>query len=230
MIEQNIVKSDSKPSWGLPRYLFCRFRIAFRGDGLMLAASPGPLRSIACLGLLLLVAHFSCGCRSFPPPKAVPAPAKRGQFIPDPSSNAVQKVVIHIPAATQHFDSCQKLNPIWWLGNADEPVPPDWYRPGKTGRNVMWYLRNPFHNLNFFVIGISDKTFTRAGRFPAKTFNPCEGWNWSVCRYYRLRFPFISYSRNRVRAYFGWRTGGAFGIELKLNAQERSATPAPEPK
>ena len=26
-----------------------------------------------------------------------------------------------------------KLNPVWWLENADEPVPPAWYRPGDRG-------------------------------------------------------------------------------------------------
>ena len=193
----------------------------------MVSASRCLLRSKS---LLLFSALLCCGCRSFPPPKRVPEPAKKAQFIPYSTNNTTGTVVIHIPAEAHHFSTCQKLDPIWWLGNADDPEPPDWYRPGKASRNVMWYFRNPFHNLNFFVIGISDRTFIRAGRFPKDTFNPCGGWNWSVCKYYRLRLPFISYSRNRVRIYFGWRTGGAFGIELKLRARNRSAPSASTPK
>ena len=25
--------------------------------------------------------------------------------------------------------TCEKLNPFFWIGNIDDPVPPDWYRP-----------------------------------------------------------------------------------------------------
>lgn len=55
----------------------------------------------------------------------------------------------------------QKLNPLWWLGNADDPVPPpDWYRPGRRFRKARRHLRNPLHNFTFYVIGIADKDFT----------------------------------------------------------------------
>src|SRR5262245_38659718 len=169
--------------------------------------------------LLLLAVLLSCSCRSFPPPDDLPQRGEKPQFIYLSASNSTPTVVAHVPSEPRQFSLCQKLNPVWWLGNADDPLPPDWYRPGQPFRNVMWYFRNPFHNLNFFVIGVSDKPFIRAGEFPRSTFNPCDGWNWSVIRYYRLRLPFVSYKRNMFRIYFVWRTGGAFGIELKLRAR-----------
>ena len=178
--------------------------------------------------ILFLLAALASGCRSFPPPADLSPRAEKPQYIYLSPSNSTPTVVAHVPSEARQFSLCQKLNPIWWLGNADDPLPPDWYRAGQPFRNVMWYFRNPFHNLNFFVIGISDKPFIRAGEFPRSTFNPCDGWNWSVIRYYRLRFPFVSYKHNRVRIYFGWRTGGAFGIELKLRTSER--TPKAQPK
>src|SRR5437588_1171288 len=60
-----------------------------------------------------------------------------------------------------YFKFKQKINPVWWFGNADEPVAPAWYRPGKHNRNLAWHLRNPFHNFDGYVIGVSDKSFTR---------------------------------------------------------------------
>jgi len=44
-------------------------------------------------------------------------------------------------------------------------MPPDTYRPGKRLRKFSWYIRNPFHNFTFYVIGISDKVFLRTGRY-----------------------------------------------------------------
>jgi len=127
--------------------------------------------------------------------------------------------VIHIPRQQHRYSLWQKINPIWWLGNADEPVAPDWYRPGGRCRNLMWHLRNPCHNFDCYVIGFSDKRFIRVGRFPEETFNPNGGWNWGSCRSHGVRFPYISYIRGGVRAYCGWRPGGAFGTELKLAAK-----------
>jgi len=143
--------------------------------------------------------------------------------------------VIHIPKQKHRFSIGQKINPIWWLGNADEPVPPKWYRPGQRARNLLWHLRNPFHNFDCYVIGLSDKAFIRYGRFPEDTFNPYDGWNWGVCSYKCLPFPYLSYTKGRLRAYCGWRPGGAFGLELRLGsrknisaqAQPARAPPAP---
>jgi len=202
--------------------MFCALRASgfFRHLSLVIRHWPAPV--------FALLTASACGCRSFPPPADLPPRAEKPQYIYLSPTNSTPIVVAHVPSETRQFTLCQKLNPIWWLGNADDPLAPDWYRPGQPFRNVIWYFRNPFHNLNFFVIGVSDKPFIRSGRFPRNTFNPNDGWNSSVIRYYRLRLPFVSFKRNRVRIYFGWRTGGAFGIELKLRATER--TPKAPPK
>ena len=108
----------------------------------------------------------------------------------------------------------QKLNPVFWFGNLDDPVPPDSYRPDDPHRVRKWYWRNPCHNFMFYVIGIADKEFERVGRFPEKVFCPGEGWNWAVCKYKCLRLPFVSYQKGRFKFYCGWRNRGNFGIEL----------------
>jgi hypothetical protein len=46
----------------------------------------------------------------------------------------------HQPPAIHFYN---KINPLWWFGNIDEPVSPDWYRPGENFRDLTWYLRNP---------------------------------------------------------------------------------------
>ena len=145
-----------------------------------------------------------------------------GTLAPPDSTGNPPTVFHHIPR--QKFSSCTKSNPIWWFENADDPVPPPGYRKGKCCRKFMWYMRNPFHNFNHYVIGIGDKPFTRVGRFPDKVANPNGGWNWAVCKYKCLRLPFVDYQRGRFEFYCGWRNGGNFGMKLNF-AQKRAATP-----
>src|SRR3989442_7473308 len=87
------------------------------------------------------------------------------------------------PTPAHHFKFKQKINPVWWFENADEPAAPAWYEPGQHNRHLDWHMRNPFHNFDAYVIGVSDKPFTRSGRFPKNVFNPNGGWNWAVCHY-----------------------------------------------
>ena len=108
----------------------------------------------------------------------------------------------------------QKWNPVFWAGNMDEPVPPDWYRPEDPRRVGRWHRRNSFHNLTFYVIGVADKEFERTGRYPDAVFNPHGGWNWAVCRHRCVRLPFLSFQRGAFKFYFGWRERGNFGIKL----------------
>lgn len=117
------------------------------------------------------------------------------------------------PSAGRQF---QKWNPIWWFGNVDDPVPPDWYRPGSPNRRWLWQLRNPLHNFTFYVIGIADKPFTRTGRFPNAVFAPEGGWNWAVARHQCVRLPFLSYHGERWRFYLGWRERGNFGGKVNF--------------
>ncbi|MDB6065858.1 MAG: hypothetical protein JWR26_2066 [Pedosphaera sp.] len=110
--------------------------------------------------------------------------------------------------------SARKWNPRFWFGNLDEPMPPDDYRPDDKHRVRSWYFRNPTHNLTFYVIGITDKTFRRSGRHPDQVFNPRQGWNWALCKYKWVRLPFISYQKKSFSFYLGWRERGNFGGKL----------------
>ncbi len=134
----------------------------------------------------------------------------------EPKASEPVRAVVHVPPQLHRFSTWQKLNPIWWVGNADDPAPPKSYRPGKRTRKFTWYLRNPFHNFTFYVIGIEDKVFLRVGRYADRVANPNGGWNWAVCRYQWLRLPFVDYHRGRFEFYFGWRNGGNFGMKLNF--------------
>jgi hypothetical protein len=154
-----------------------------------------------------------CGCKTV----SIPSSQKNN------STNATVVVTNTSPAkAVKVFSklkptTCQKLNPFFWFGNIDDPVPPDWYRPKSKMRNYLWNCRNPFHNLFFYVIGIADKEFEIVGRFPGKISNPNGGWNWTVCKYKWLRLPMISYKRGNFNFYLGWRNRGNFGMKLNYS-------------
>lgn len=123
-------------------------------------------------------------------------------------------------AAQPPAGGTQKWNPAWWIGNADDPVPPDWYRPNQKLRNTLWQLRNPLHNFTFYVIGCHDQNFVRQGRSPAAVFHPQHGWNWAVIQRGRLRLPFVSYSGQHVRFYALWREKGNFGLKLQRHRKD----------
>jgi hypothetical protein len=120
-----------------------------------------------------------------------------------------------------------KLNPVWWFGNADDPVPPDWYRPDDKHRQTKWYFRNPLHNFTFYVIGLADKNFHRSGHYPERNSDPHGGWDFDLIRRHILFLPHISYDRKWCNFYFGWRERGNFGIELIFH---RKPKPAGTPK
>lgn len=120
-----------------------------------------------------------------------------------------------------------KLNPIWWLKNADDPVPPDWYRPHEKHRRMMWSFRNPLHNFHFYVVGVADKTFHRSGKYPKMNSNPNGGWDFEAARYKFIWLPFVSYHRQNMDFYFGWRNHGNFGIKLNFGSK-KEAVPSGE--
>ena len=163
------------------------------------------------------------GCRSVPAPlhaMKTTEQAQAGSWMDE--SN---EVFNHFPKESQHCTSWEKMNPIWWFANADDPVPPESYRVGKSCRQLTWRLRNPCHNFTFYVMGIADKPHTRVGRYPAKVASPDGGWNWAVCRYKRLRLPFVDYKRGRFELYCGWRNGGNFGMKLNFRQGKKKSAP-----
>lgn len=100
----------------------------------------------------------------------------------------------------------QKLNPIFWLGNLDDPqVPVDiWLDKPLRIRRILWFIRNPFHNFTFYVIGMADKPHLRRCN---EVFSSVGKWN--------IILPFISYDGKKVYWYFGWRGNRcAFGIKF----------------
>ena len=124
---------------------------------------------------------------------------------------------VHItPSAGLKIRWSAKLNPVWWLQNADDPAPPDWYLPGEKHRVLKWSFRNPLHNFNFYVIGVADKPIVRSARWPEKNFNPNGGWEAAIVRRKLLLLPFVSYQRTHCIFYIGWRERGDFGAELKF--------------
>jgi hypothetical protein len=114
----------------------------------------------------------------------------------------------------------QKLNPVWWLKNSDDPKPPAWYRPGEKHRRFKWSFRNPLHNFDFYIIGVADKKFSRSGRFPDKNSDPRGGWDFEAARYKFIWLPFVSYHRPKFDFYFGWRNRGNFGIKVNINPKK----------
>jgi hypothetical protein len=113
-----------------------------------------------------------------------------------------------------------KLNPVWWFKNSDDPKPPAWYRPDDKHRRLKWSFRNPLHNFHFYVIGVADKKFHRSGRFPDQNSDPRGGWDFEAARYKFIWLPFVSYHRPAFDFYLGWRNRGNFGIKINVKPKK----------
>ena len=135
-----------------------------------------------------------------------------------PSDGRWHSVVIKPPDTLPEIHTWNKLNPVWWFENADDPRPPAWYRPKGSWRKTTWAFRNPLHNFTFYVIGVADKQFVRNGRYPRATANPKGGWNVALTRRRLVVLPYASYKRGRFEFYFGWRVRGNFGAKINVTA------------
>ncbi len=135
----------------------------------------------------------------------------------------MQTIARRAKILTPPIRTAQKWNPLWSLGNADDPVPPEWFRPGSPSRRMAWQMRNPLHNFTHYVIGVTDKDTTRTGKFPTHVFAPEGGWNWAVTRHRCCPLPFVSFEGQRSRFYLGWRESGNFGG--KINFKKRDKPP-----
>jgi hypothetical protein len=186
--------------------------------------------------ILLLAGCLCCtGClslRSIDPQRYPPLPGKDTNstaFIDAVALDGTWHSFRVKPGANLNIRTCQKFNPVWWLGNADEPVPPSWYRPNSRMRTFLWHLRNPLHNLNNYVLGIHDKESVRSGRYPRGLSKPKGGWNFAVSKQSHLRLPFVDYRRGKFEFYFGWRIGGNFGVKMNWHDDGEKTRPAPVP-
>jgi hypothetical protein len=122
---------------------------------------------------------------------------------------------------TIHF--YDKVNPVWWLENADDPLPPAWYLPGDRHRVFKWRFRNPFHNFDHYVIGVADKNFSRSGHYPERNSDPRGGWDFEIARRELVVLPFLSFERPWCNFYLGWREHGAFGAKLIFPHQPKNS-------
>jgi hypothetical protein len=158
------------------------------------------------------------------------------KFVPETTSMRRTNAVPHAPwhtitvkagaqAPKIHF--YDKLNPVWWFKNSDDPKPPAWYRPEDKHRKMKWSFRNPLHNFDFYVIGVADKKFARSGQFPEKNSDPRGGWDFEAARYKFIWLPFISYHKPKFDFYFGWRNHGNFGIKININPKPKQVKNAP---
>jgi hypothetical protein len=182
------------------------------------------LTFVGLLWMTSLASLLLCGCASMPAQRSVNEAALSSvpaASVPDHELS----VLTNSASPLRHFSAWQKLNPIWWFGNADDPVPPADYRPGKSWRKLTWQLRNPGHNLTFYVLGVADKRFTRKGPYPGQISNPSGGWNWAVCRYHGLRLPFVDYRHGGFEFYWGWRERGNLGLKLNFAAPRDHSPP-----
>jgi hypothetical protein len=164
----------------------------------------------------VIVFSVTMGTVSFSALAAQPA----GSFTNQITDGVWHSVVVppHPGPPVRWYD---RINVLWWFGNRNEPVAPDWYEPHSRFRNLEWHLRNPFSNFSWYVIGVADKQTVRSGKYPLKITRPGGGWNFAVTKWKCLRLPFVSYNRGRLVFYLGWREHGNFGIALRSNSQEK---------
>lgn len=193
---------------------------------------------IFCCSLAAIALALTTGCRAVPSHTDPPQPHSLSTNAPSASgTNAISEerqwysVVLRPPPDFKPIHFYEKINPVWWLQNRDEPHPPAWFEPGGKHREFKWWLRNPIHNLSFYVIGVVDKTTVRSGRFPLKA-SVYGHWNVAVSRRRILYLPYVSYSnRHGFNFYFGWRPHGNFGIKLNHEKPEAPKTkPAKVPE
>jgi len=137
------------------------------------------------------------------------------------AKNGVEEVLVE---GRRKLPLYKKLNLVWWFLNEYEPIPPDWYHPGRHFwlRLPSWYMRNPFQNAGNYVFGVCDRNFTVRGLAPAMwtTYDdldpPRTGLKWSIISLGCLRLPFLSYVCAHFLAYVGWQPNGFFGVKFNL--------------
>lgn len=114
-----------------------------------------------------------------------------------------------------------KLNPLWWFGNDEEPLPPDDLYAGHPQwlRVLRWYLRNPLQNFGKYVAGVYDRNYTVTGDAPviATTWLDVYGSTRTGFKVSWIGWrPFVSYTGKRVLWYAGTQWWGFFGFKFNI--------------
>lgn len=129
---------------------------------------------------------------------------------------------IHLPARVHAFTWRQYLNPVWiFLANADDGyfgVNDVRFNPS-GGRTLLialtWWLRNPMHNLTWYVLGVAGRARVIVGPQAPRIADERGGWlwHWVIADGIPIPLPFLSYKRpGGLRFYVGWRPSGALSL------------------
>jgi len=92
---------------------------------------------------------------------ALKRPPTGTNSVPAAHWHTIQVVPAPVVPKIHFYD---KFNPVWWLENADDPLPPAWYRPGDRRRALKWSFRNPFHNFDHFMASADPSCSSRISR------------------------------------------------------------------
>ncbi len=104
-----------------------------------------------------------------------------------------------------------KLNPIWCMGNKDDPITQEkyndrWPDDALWIRKLKWFRRNSFCNFRRYVIGFWDKRNMWARQRPSgDDMWPLDGERFAIC------LPFISFHICGFEGYMGWKPNGEWG-------------------
>tara|TARA_R110002096_G_scaffold200639_6_gene384673 strand:- start:11084 stop:11602 length:519 start_codon:yes stop_codon:yes gene_type:complete len=124
-----------------------------------------------------------------------------------------------------HLLFVPKMNPLWWLGNADRDYDETW-KPEKSHewRKFTFALRNPGHNFTHYVIGVSDRDIHRVGIAAEHVWNPDGGLNLAVTNSGPLiHLPFVSNKGPFFEGYLGWRQDGNFGAAFRKSDRRKES-------
>ena len=114
-----------------------------------------------------------------------------------------------------------KFNPIWWMGNKDDPITQEkydhlWPDDALWIRKLKWFRRNPLANFRRYVIGFWDKQhiWTRQrwrrtdSGLPINKYEdmwPLPGEKFGIC------MTFISFYLWGFEGYVGHKPSGEWG-------------------
>lgn len=129
------------------------------------------------------------------------------------------------PAKTQHYEAKPIVGPepgalsfiLWALfGNEQDGLTgdPAWNpeRADTWKVRVLWWMRNPFHNLTWHVIGLVHLDTIRCDEHMED--GPGMNRAYSMTSPGGTRYPFWRYIGDGWEGYFGWRARGSFGMKL----------------
>ena len=131
------------------------------------------------------------------------------------------KKILRLSSRKHHRIKWYHLINPWWLliSNIDD----GYYGINEPKHNpekketlwlaITWWIRNPFHNLCWYVLGVAHKDRHIVGKYADEMHNPNGGWLFHYVQPVgsKLKLPYISY-KGLFKVYLGWRPSGAFSL------------------